>query len=104
MKLKYETDYTQEKSIFHLTTRITNSPFLLLFCHKMVGQGGVKMYSQIEKVKKNAVLISSPHIIISSSHIIREPVKNYLADTPSPFPLRVFGQDDFPLRGGGGFR
>ena len=35
---------------------------------------------------------------------IREAVKNYLADFfplrggVPPFPLRVFGQDDFPLR------
>ena len=37
--------------------------------------------------------------------ILREPIKNYLAlrggGTP-PFPLRVFGQDDFLLRGEGG--
>ena len=38
---------------------------------------------------------------------LREAFKNYLADFfrqggGAPFPLRVFGQDDFPLRGEGG--
>ena len=42
---------------------------------------------------------------------VREPVKNYLADffrqgwggVAPPIPLRVFGQNDFPLRGGEGW-
>ena len=46
--------------------------------------------------------------IIGFSDSVREPVKNVLADFAReggggypPFPLRVFGHNDFPLRGGG---
>ena len=43
----------------------------------------------------------------NSAQSFRDAVKNVLADLPvkgggyPPFPLRVFGQDDFPLRGEG---
>ena len=32
---------------------------------------------------------------------VRDAVKNYLADFFPPIPLSFFGNNDFPLRGGG---
>ena len=56
---------------------------------------------------KIIIIITLMLSLVVSNHL-REAVKNYLADFSTkgggypPFPLSVFGQDDFPLRGGGG--